>query len=89
MMRDTVILFSSAMSSIQKFIRPNSAFDPDTLTILGDVYDRACTRYCSRQPSPTCEAMADRIFVAAMNGERDPDRLWQAAVRGIDLSPRG
>jgi hypothetical protein len=33
------------MSNIPRFIRPSSSFDPDTLTILGDVYDRACTRF--------------------------------------------
>jgi hypothetical protein len=27
--------------------------------------------------------MANRIFAAAMNGERNPDILWQIAVRGI------
>jgi hypothetical protein len=32
--------------------------------------------------------MANRIFVAAMKGELDPDRLWQIAVRGIN-SPAG
>jgi hypothetical protein len=64
------------MSNVLKFIRPDCAFDPDTLTILGDVYDRACDRFCSCQPSATCDEMADRIFAAAMNGERDPDKLW-------------
>ena len=73
------------MSNILKFIRPNSAFDPDTLTILGDVYDRACTRFCSYQSGPACDEMANRIFAAAVNGERDPDILWQIAVRGIEL----
>jgi|HubBroStandDraft_2_1064218.scaffolds.fasta_scaffold860021_2 hypothetical protein len=75
------------MSNILKFIRPDSAFDPDTLTILGDVYDRACARFCSCQPSPACDEMANKIFAAAMNGERDPDILWQIAVRGIKPPP--
>jgi hypothetical protein len=76
-----------AMSNILKFIRPHSTFDPDTLTILGDVYDRACVRFCSCQSSPDCDEMANRIFAAAMNGERDPDILWQIAVRGIKPPP--
>ena len=71
------------MSNILKFVRPNTDFDPDTLTILGDVYDRACAGFCGRQPSQTCDEMANRIFAAAMNGERDPDMLWQIAVRGM------
>jgi hypothetical protein len=72
------------MSSILKFMRADAAFDPDTLTILGDVYDRACSRFCSHPFSPVCEEMADRIFTAAASGERDPDRLWQIAVRGMN-----
>ncbi len=72
-----------SMSSIVKFIRANSTFDPDTLTVLGDVYDRACSSFCGCKTSPACEAMANRIFAAAMKGERDPDKLWQIAVRGI------
>jgi hypothetical protein len=71
------------MSSIQKFIRPNSSFDPDTLTVLGDVYDRACARFCGCRTTPACDAMANKIFTAAMRGERDPDKLWQIAVRGL------
>jgi hypothetical protein len=75
------------MSNILKFIRPDSAFDPDTLTILGDVYDRACARYCGCRSSPACDEMANRIFAAAIGGERDPDMLWQIAVRGTTSSP--
>jgi hypothetical protein len=71
------------MSSIQKFIRPNSSFDPDTLTVLGDVYDRACADFCGCRTSAAGDAMANKIFTAAMIGERDPDRLWQIAVRGL------
>jgi hypothetical protein len=75
------------MSSILKFTRPNSAFDPDTLTVLGDVYHRACARFCSCRSSPACDEMADRILAAATNGERDPDRLWQIAVREMNPPP--
>jgi hypothetical protein len=28
--------------------------------------------------------MAERIFVAASRGERDPDKLWEVAIRGIN-----
>jgi len=28
--------------------------------------------------------MANRIFVAAMKGELNPDKLWQIAVRGLN-----
>lgn len=82
--RDDSLGYGEIMSSIIRFIRPDSTFDPDTLTILGDVYDRACANLCGCRVSAACEAMANRIFMAAMTGERDPDRLWQIAVRGLE-----
>lgn len=75
------------MSSVLKFMRDGAAFDPDTLTILGDVYDRACSAFCRCPSSPACDEMANRIFIAATDGERDPDRLWQVAVRGMNPPP--
>jgi hypothetical protein len=71
------------MSNILQFIRPETAFDPETLAILGDVYDRACRRYCPARSAAVCEVMADRIIGAAMKGKRDPEKLWQVAVRAI------
>jgi hypothetical protein len=71
---------AQTMSGILRFKRPDAAFDPDTLTILGDVYDRACASFCECKSSPVCDEMANRIFAAAMKGELDPDRLWQVAV---------
>ena len=72
------------MSSTLRFIRPNSTFDHDTLALLESVYDRACARFCSSRLSPACDEMVDRIFAAAVSGERNPDNLWQIAVRGIE-----
>jgi hypothetical protein len=69
------------MSNILQFIRPSTTFDPDTLVILGDVYDRACADFCTAWPGEVCEAMAERIIAAAMRGERDPDKLRQIATR--------
>lgn len=71
------------MTNVSRFIRPDSHFDPETLTVLGDVYDRACANYCGCQASATCDEMANRIFAAAMTGERNPQKLWTIAVRGF------
>jgi hypothetical protein len=68
------------MSNILKFIQQNTTFDPDTLLLLGDVYDRACDQSCTGRLDTACEGMASRIVDAALNGERDRDRLWQIAV---------
>lgn len=74
------------MADVLQFVRPTAAFDPETLLVLGGAFDRA--RTCLRdteQPATVYEVMAGRIIAAAMNGERDPDKLCRAAVRGICL----
>jgi hypothetical protein len=71
------------MTNVSRFIRPDSHFDPETLTVLGDVYDRACANYCGCKVSATCDEMANRIFIAAMTGERNPERLMAIATRGL------
>jgi hypothetical protein len=73
------------MSNILQFIRSETAFDPETLSVLGTVYDRACTGYCTGPSDLACEGMAARIITAAMQGERDADKLLQIALRGIGL----
>jgi hypothetical protein len=77
------------MSSILKFTRPGTTFDPDTLTILGDVYDRACASLCRCSVSAACDAMAERIFAAAMRGERDPTDSGGLRCAEFRLSGKG
>jgi hypothetical protein len=72
------------MTSILQFVGPTSAFDPTTLMILGDAFDRArASLQDTGQPLVVYEIMAGRIMVAAINGERDPNKLCQIATRGI------
>jgi hypothetical protein len=72
------------MTNILQFIRPDTAFDPETLAILGAAFDRARAElHDTGQPELVCEIMASRIIAAAMKGERDPDRLCKIATRGI------
>lgn len=61
----------------------SGAFDPEITAMLGDLYDRACARYCHGPNDDICVVMADKLIVAAMRGERNPDTLWQIAVRGF------
>jgi hypothetical protein len=76
------------MTNILQFVGPTSTFDPTTLIILGDAFDRArASLHETGQPSVVYEIMAGRIMVAAMNGELDPEKLCQIATRGICLPP--
>lgn len=69
------------MGQILQFVRPYDVFDPDTLIILGDAYDRAiASLHDGGQPTIVRETMAIRMFELASKGERDRDRLCRAAL---------
>jgi hypothetical protein len=69
------------MGEILQFIRPYDVFDPETLVILGKAYDKALACLHDRgQPLVVREIMAQRIFDLATTGERNPDRLCEAAL---------
>ena len=66
--------------SVSRFDHLANVFDLDALTVLGEVYDRACSALCGCRQSGACDAVANRIIVAAMKGERDPHKLWLVAI---------
>lgn len=68
------------MASILSFVKSrDESFDPETVRLMGEVFDAACK---ALSPAPDDrEAIATRIFNAAAGGERDPERLLQAALR--------
>ena len=60
------------------------AFDPETVKVLCDAYDRACKSLHDRgQPYIVSEVMAQRIIALAKAGERDPDRLCDGALKAL------
>jgi hypothetical protein len=71
------------MSQILKFLPVDNFFDAETMTALGLAYDLAMAKvYDGKQPG-VCGLIAQRIVAAATNGERDPEKLCQFALRGI------
>jgi hypothetical protein len=80
------------MAQILNFVRPENAFDPETLGILSAAYEKAIAALHDRgQPEIVREIIAKRIIALAGKGVRDPDRLAQAALTAIGLPapPRG
>jgi hypothetical protein len=72
------------MGQILQFVRPIDAFDPETLTILGEAYDKAVASLKGGEHRAiVLETMALRVLDLAAQGERDPERLCQAARRGL------
>jgi hypothetical protein len=72
------------MGPVLQFIRPFDVFDSATLTILSKAYDEALVSLHDHgQPMVVRETIALRLFDLASKGERDPQRLREAALRGI------
>ena len=61
-------------------------FDPETLTLLVEAYDRTMQALHDRgQPELVREVIAKRIIALAGEGERNPDRLSRAALAAVGL----
>jgi hypothetical protein len=75
------------MARILEFIRLQNAFDSETLVLLGAAYEKALRRARARgQPEIVREVIAKRIIEMATKGERDPERLCNGALKGIQKS---
>jgi hypothetical protein len=72
------------VGQVLPFIRPYDVFDSETLIILGEAYDKAIASLQDRgQPAVVRETIAVRMFELASRGERDGERLCQAALGGL------
>ncbi len=71
--------------TIIPFVRPG-AFEPDEVAVMTEAFDAACRElHDTGQPHVVREVLAQRIIAAASNGERDPERLLEAALRGLAI----
>ena len=59
------------------------AFDPETVACMSRAYEAARV-HLGDQPATVLETVARRIIDAARLGERDPETLAAAALRGLD-----
>jgi hypothetical protein len=72
------------MAQILQFIRPEKVFDSETTAVLAAAYERAISGLRARgQPEVMGEIVAKRIIALAARGERDPKRLYAAALAGL------
>jgi len=72
------------MAQILQFIRPEKVFDSETTALLAAAYERAISGLRARgQPEVMREIVAKRIIALAAKGERDPERLYAAALAGL------
>ncbi len=62
----------------------NSAFDPQTLVVLETVFDEAwLTLKAIGNTSIKPDELARNVLRLAMDGERDPARLHDSALKGL------
>lgn len=71
------------MAEILHFVRPGTSFDPETISLLAAAYDKATAELHERKPAR--EVVAKRIIALAINGERDPDRLYKSALLALGV----
>ena len=70
------------MGSILPFVRV--VFDDADTRVMGEAFDAACEEVRDTgQPPLVREVMAKRIIDAARSGERDVNRLREAALSGL------
>ena len=62
----------------------NSAFDPQTLVVLETAFDEAwLTLKAIGNTSIKADELARSVLRLAMDGERDPGRLHDGALKGL------
>jgi hypothetical protein len=69
-----------------KRLLQNASFGPDEITVLVRAFDDALGTLGVDRNSPVAEALAKKIIKLAQQGERDPNRLRQHAVRLVSQS---
>jgi hypothetical protein len=64
----------------------NGCFDQAAISAMGIAFDRACTSLQVYSPATAVrEIIATRILEVAAEGERDPDRLHDQALKSLDI----
>ena len=61
-----------------------AAFEPETIALLIQAYDAAVRLVGRDQPPLVLETIAKRILEIAGRGERDPRKLVEYAMRGLE-----
>jgi hypothetical protein len=73
------------MGTIHKYIPKELLFDPDTLSAMGDAYDRALRAFPTPPAQSVREVIATQIIFLARAGLRDPVQLCQEALAAYGL----
>jgi len=61
-----------------------AAFEPETIVLLIQAYEAAVMLVGRDQPPLVLETIAKRILEIAGRGERDPKKMVEYAMRGLE-----
>jgi hypothetical protein len=64
-----------------------AAFEPEIIVLMTRAYQAAVKQVGKGQPQPVLETLAKRIIEIAGSGERDPQKMIEYAVRGVEPYP--
>ena len=74
------------MAQVLQFVPPECAFDSEVAAVLLAAYDKAILSLHDKgQPSLVREIIAKRIIEIGAGGERDPDKLCEAALARLGI----
>lgn len=76
------------MPNIIEYIRRPAVFDPETIAVMSDAYERALASFDFPPPKTVREVIAARIIVMARKGQRDPHLLCDGAIEAIPVRSR-
>ena len=62
-----------------------AVFERDVIRTMSDAFDSACRIIRVADRSVTRQGLAQKIIAAAANGERDPERLRDIALRAYGI----
>jgi len=87
---------SAAIAQVLRFPLPvkvlqfsDRAFDAETTALICQAFDKVCRALHDRgQPDSVREVIAKRVIEIAGRGERDPDKMCEAALTSLGLVPK-
>jgi hypothetical protein len=68
---------------IQQLLKEQQHFGPDDIKLLSGAFEEALRELELDRTDPATQLIAKRIIELAQQGERDPIRLREGAVKGI------
>lgn len=68
---------------LSRYLRDDTVFTPEDLKVIGTAFSQALAELGLKDRNdPMVETVARRIIRAALNGERDPEKLCKIGTTG-------